>query len=145
MGKTGGLTYPSIENIVNANIKLIRETGGDVDSAGHFHNESSLNWVLDAIQYPVFDTEPYPTISDKASLLAWTIIDGHVFIDGNKRTGLISMMLFLEQNGFYISARENELFDVAHKVATASICGYTREQFTVWIRKHMKLLYPPIY
>lgn len=144
MGKTGPrLNYPSIEDIIDANKKLIYQTGGNIDGAGHFHNENSLKWVLDAIQYPLFGVDHYPTISEKASLLAWTIIDGHVFIDGNKRTGLISMMGFLEQNGFYISASENQLFDIATKIATATNCGYTRKQLEIWLRLHMKLLYPP--
>lgn len=114
MGKTGGLNYPSFEDIVNTNIKLIRETGGNIAGAGRFQNENSLNWVLEAIQDPVY----YPTISDKASILAWAIIDGHVFIDGNKRTGLMSMMIFLIQNGFYISARE---------------CDFKKGRFVIWI------------
>lgn len=144
MGTIGsGLTYPSIEEIIETNKLLIRETGGNLGGAGLFHNEGSLRWVLDAIQYPSFGIDLYPAISDKAAILAWSIIDGHVFIDGNKRTGLMVMMGFLEQNGFYISATEGELFEVTLRVATASICSYTKEGFTEWVSSHMKLLYPP--
>lgn len=143
MGTSGsGLTYPSIEEVVEANKYLIRNSGGNLDGAGRFLNENSLRWVLDAIQYPSFSIDRYPAISDKAAILAWTIITGHVFIDGNKRTGLMTMMAFLEQNGFYISTNEDELFEVALKVATASTCGYTQLQFTDWVRTHMKLVYP---
>ncbi|PIE80565.1 MAG: type II toxin-antitoxin system death-on-curing family toxin [Chloroflexi bacterium] len=139
---SSSLIYPSIEDIVETNKYLIQNSGGNLDGAGHFHNENSLKWVLDAIQYPFFDVDTYPTISDKAAILAWTIIDGHVFIDGNKRTGFMSMMVFLAGNGFYISAHEDELVNTAIKIATARTGNYTIEEFTEWVRTHLKLLYP---
>ena len=96
MGETSqGLTYPTHENIVKLNRRNIQRTGGNLAGAGKFHNESSLLWVLDAIQHPLFGEDLYPTISQKAAVLAWTIINGHVFIDGNKRTGMWAIMTFL--------------------------------------------------
>lgn len=146
MGKTGsGLSYPTIEDIANLNRKLIQQTGGNHDGAGYFLNKGSLEWVLDAIQYPLFGEIQYQTISEKAAILAWTIINGHVFIDGNKRTGILAMMIFLRKNGFFLSAPEDEIVDIAVKVAAARERAYTQEEFKEWTTNHLKLLMPPSY
>lgn len=88
MGETGPtLEFPSLQNIIDLNRRIIHETGGNLDGAGRLRNEDSLRWVLEIIRYPPFSGGPYQTISEKAAVLAWTIIRSHVFIDGNKRTG----------------------------------------------------------
>lgn len=140
MGETSqGLTYPTYENIVDLNIRQIQRTGGNLDGAGKFHNENSLLWVLDAIQHPLY----YPTISQKAAALAWTIINGHVFIDGNKRTGISALMIFLRLNGFRLAGTDAEIMRVAIQVANAHGENYTREQFAEWVKKHLMFILPP--
>lgn len=143
MGQDGfTLAYPTIEDIAQLNRKVIYRTGGNVDGAGKFMNENSLSWVLDAIQYPLFDINRFPTISEKAAALAWTIIDGHVFIDGNKRTGMISLDTFLRTNGFYLAVSDDEILTTAQKIATSSQTNYSLEQFSEWVRKWMAYLPP---
>lgn len=117
MGETGqGLSFPTRQNIIDLNVKHLRRTGGHEAKAGQFHNENSLIWVLEAIQHPLFGQDPYPTISEKAAILAWTIINGHVFQDGNKRTGMSTMMIFLIKNGFYLDATDEEIISIAVQV-----------------------------
>lgn len=134
-----GLTFPSQKDIVMLNREHIRRTGGNSAGAGKFHNENSLLWVLDAIRY----SDYYPTVSQKAAILAWAIINGHVFIDGNKRTGMMAMMIFLRQNGFALQALHEEIVDVAVRVANAHEERYDREKFERWVSAHLTLLVPP--
>ncbi|MCA9923915.1 MAG: type II toxin-antitoxin system death-on-curing family toxin [Anaerolineales bacterium] len=136
-----GLNFPSQENIIKLNQEHIRRTGGNLDGAGKFHNEGSLNWVLEAIQYPIFGQDLYPTISEKAAILAWTIINGHVFLDGNKRTGISAMEIFLRLNGFFLSARDSEFIEVAILAANAHENEYTNKDFHQWVRNHLRLLF----
>ena len=49
--------------------------------------------------------------------LMYLIIKGHIFPDGNKRTGLLSGMVFLNINGFHLHANEKELEQFAINVA----------------------------
>jgi death-on-curing protein len=42
----------------------------------------------------------YPTFTDKLSYIVYSIVDGHCFTDGNKRTALILGGLFLQINGY---------------------------------------------
>ena len=146
MGETGqNLVFPTKEDIAALNRSHILQTGGFLEGAGKFHNESSLEWVLEAIQYPLFGSQPYPTISEKAGILGWVIIHNHVFHDGNKRTGMITVMAFLEINGFYLHAGDEEILEVAVRVANPSPTNYSKEKFIQWVKNHLDVLIPPSY
>ncbi len=47
----------------------------------------------------------------QATVLAHGIAEGQQFIDGNKRTALIAMLVFLEINGWRVDASDLELAD----------------------------------
>jgi death-on-curing protein len=47
----------------------------------------------------------------QATVLAHGIAEGQQFIDGNKRTALIAMLVFLEVNGWRVEASDPELAD----------------------------------
>jgi death on curing protein len=47
----------------------------------------------------------------QAAVLAHGIAEGQQFIDGNKRTALIAMLVFLEVNGWRVEASDPELAD----------------------------------
>lgn len=47
------------------------------------------------------------------------IICGHVFMDANKRTGLLAAAMFLEENGWLLDLTEDELEALALDVAGA--------------------------
>lgn len=44
-------------------------------------------------------------------MLAHGIAEGQQFVDGNKRTALIAMLVFLEINGWRVAASDPELAD----------------------------------
>jgi death-on-curing family protein len=45
-----------------------------------------------------------PGIVDMAAAYTWGIVRKHPFVDGNKRTGFVVGILFLELNGYRFSA-----------------------------------------
>lgn len=47
----------------------------------------------------------------QAAVLAHGVAEGQQFIDGNKRTALIAMLVFLEINGWRVEASDPELAD----------------------------------
>ncbi len=81
-----------------------------------------------------FGQDYYPTLADKAAALAFSLIKNHAFVDGNKRTGIMSAIVFLARNGFDIRADVDESEAVILGVADGSI---GREAFVTWIRVHM--------
>ena len=63
------------------------------------------------------ENDLYPSIYDKAAQLCYGIANNHPFTDGNKRTALHSIYVYLIINGFDITATqqdvENMIIDVA--------------------------------
>ena len=63
------------------------------------------------------ENDLYPSIYDKAAQLCYGLANNHPFTDGNKRTALHSMYVYLIINGFDIMATqqdvENMIIDVA--------------------------------
>jgi death-on-curing protein len=84
-------------------------------------NRSSLIYILDAIQNPIFGFDRFPSLVEKAAALCWWIIEGHIFNDGNKRTGMQAGIELLEINGTITHFNPQSLVDIATDVARAKI------------------------
>ena len=79
--------------------------------------------------------ELYPDIPAKAAALYEAVINYHVFIDGNKRTSVIALGLYLEQNGFDLTATNDEIEKYTIRVATSQP---NLADVAIWIRNHIK-------
>ncbi|PAX52212.1 type II toxin-antitoxin system death-on-curing family toxin [Brunnivagina elsteri] len=79
--------------------------------------------------------ELYPTIVDKASALAFSIVMNHPFIDGNKRTGHGAMETFLVLNGLEINASVDEQERIILALASSEL---ERDIFTNWLQQNIK-------
>ena len=78
--------------------------------------------------------ELYPNIMDKAAALAYSLIQNHPFLDGNKRTGHAAMEVYLYLNGFEIQSSVHEQERTILQVAAGKM---DREAFTVWLGDHV--------
>ena len=63
----------------------------------------------------------YPSIYDKAAQLCYGIANNHPFIDGNKRTALHSMYVYLIINGYDIIATQQDVENLIINVAAGRI------------------------
>lgn len=104
----------TIEHLVAMHSILIAETGG----ADGIRDTGRLEAVVATQTQSVFGEEIYPTLFEKASALIRGIIADHPFVDGNKRTGMLSGLTFLEVNHQTFTAQPGELEDFAVLVAT---------------------------
>ena len=87
------------DDIVQFNEMTIQEHGGNFVPPCNFLNENSLDYMLEAVGSELFGQPMYPSISHKAAFYMFSIVTGHIFQDGNKRTGLEAALLFLKLNG----------------------------------------------
>lgn len=99
------------------------------EAGNNLLHESSLDYILTAIEFPIFQRDLYPSLFDKAAALFWFIIKKHIFNDGNKRTGLLSAILFLEENG-YDFRLDHEAIDIALLIENGNI---SFEELVSWI------------
>ena len=78
----------------------------------------------------------YPSIEEKAARQAYGIIRNHPFLDGNKRTGLFVMLIFLELNGIKLNFSQPELVRLGIGIADGNI---NSGKITKWIFKHKRI------
>jgi len=76
----------------------------------------------------------YPTLSERATFLAFSQVNYHAFIDGNKRIGYASLEVFLLADGFEIDARMDEQERLFLDLAAGLV---TRDQLSSLISDHL--------
>ncbi len=122
----------SFEEVLEFNRLAIEATEGLYREANNnLLNPGSLHYALEEIQGLVFGQDIYPTVIEKAAILAWRIIVGHVFNDGNKRTAMLSCVTLLELNGYHLQI-DFEVKDMALAIANRQI---DYQGFVEWLRR----------
>jgi death on curing protein len=76
-----------------------------------------------------------PSIVEMAAAYISGIVQNHPFVDGNKRTGFVVGVLFLEMNGFTFTASEAEAAQAVLELAAGSI---DETGFAAFLRDHGK-------
>ncbi|MGK7897061.1 MAG: type II toxin-antitoxin system death-on-curing family toxin [Xenococcus sp. (in: cyanobacteria)] len=72
------------------------------------------------------------TLYDLAAAIGWGIANNHPFVDGNKRTAFVVMVVFVEINGMTVIASEVDVVDIMLAVASNQI---SQEQLSDWLSK----------
>lgn len=109
--------FLSTEIVMLIHQNLINEFGG-------MHGIRDQGLLESAIYAPqaTFDSKYlYKNIYEISAAYAYHIIKNHPFIDGNKRTGLMAAIMFLEYNNCSINFKPNELYNLGIKIATSTI------------------------
>ena len=76
-----------------------------------------------------------PDVVEMAALCTAGIVRNHPFVDGNKRTGFVAGILFLELNGFDFTANEEDATQAVLGLAASSLdeAGYS-----AWLRENSR-------
>jgi death on curing protein len=82
----------------------------------------------------VFGQDAYPDVHLKAAALLQSLTRNHALVDGNKRLGWTACRTFLAINDEWISAPEDDRFEVVIKVATGALSELDKiaEQLHAW-------------
>ena len=75
----------------------------------------------------------YPSLYDKAAQLCYGLANNHPFTDGNKRTALHSMYVYLIINGFDITATQQDVENMIIDVAAGNM---TNTELVQWLQKN---------
>lgn len=80
-----------------------------------------------------FDGEDlYPTWSEKAGALLYSLCQNHPFTDGNKRVAFLTARTFLRMNGFDIDVETNEAVEFMLAVASGEVSS---QKVAGWIQR----------
>ena len=110
---------------------LIEETGG----SPNLRDGSLLDSALAGIYQTFGGQELYPTTQEKGARLGYALISNHAFVDGNKRIGMLIMMVFLELNGYALSLTDEEIIRVGLGVASGKI---SYDELLCWVIENRK-------
>ncbi|MBB1095519.1 type II toxin-antitoxin system death-on-curing family toxin [Limosilactobacillus agrestis] len=113
------MIYLTKEEIVMVNHQVLIRTGQKYMGIQY---PEGLSVIVEQPQMKVFNNELYPSIWLKAAYIVQKITKKHIFIDGNKRTAYLCLLLFLKKNSWelHLSADEGEAFIVQITLADDS-------------------------
>jgi death-on-curing protein len=114
---------------------MIESFGGEYsDESENLKSPGSLEYILAVIRgdFPYFF---HSSIFEVAAFLCFRIIQGHIFFDGNKRTGFEAMNLLLQINNISLSFDTEVALDFSLKIAKKEI---SEKEFIVWLRDNSK-------
>ena len=74
-----------------------------------------------------------PDVADLAAAYGFGLARNHPFIDGNKRTAFVAVELFLELNGFELTAGDGDCVLTMLAVAAGQM---DEASFARWLRQH---------
>ena len=95
------IQYINKRMILVINRTCWREAGGlKPRGENNLRKGCSLSFVDNIFSNEVFGQKIYPSLHHQAAAYLYHITKGHIFNDGNKRTGLAVALTFLAWNGF---------------------------------------------
>ncbi len=77
-----------------------------------------------------------PNLVQMAAACIAGVVRNHPFVDGNKRTGFVLGVLFLEMNGCRFTAPEEDATRAVMELAAGLL---DEERFSAWLGNHVKV------
>ena len=123
------MTRLNKEQILLLHSIAIKQSGG-LDG---IRDDGLLDMALNAPFQTFESMELYPSIQSKAARLCFSVINNHPFIDGNKRIGILAMLVFLDVNQMIVNCSNQDIIDLGLGVASGK---YNSEYIMDWIIDH---------
>ncbi len=125
------MKYLAPEQVLFIHARLVDETGGR-------HGIRDLGMLLSALARPqaTFDgNELYPDLFSKAAALMESLTQNHPFLDGNKLTGITATAMFLQINGYKLTASNAELEKFTFAVVLEHV---PTKEIATWFERNTK-------
>ena len=108
------IDFLTLDDVLVAHLDQIRRYGGDYALRDAGILESAIAQPQAAFGGQPLHAFPF----EMAAAYLYHIVQNHPFVDGNKRTGAVAALLFLDLNGIEIDASKGSLYDLTIAVAT---------------------------
>ena len=127
------MRYLTLGEVVDLHRRLLQATGG----ASGIRDFGRLESAIAQSRAAFGGVDLYPTIVEKAAPLAFSLVQGHPIVDGNKRVGHAAMETFLVLNGTQIDAPVDDQERLMLDLAAGRI---GRSHLIDWLHQHLKPL-----
>jgi death-on-curing family protein len=91
--------------------------GADPVEKGALRDRGLLESALSRPFQSAFGEDAYPGILEKAAALFHSLVANHCFIDGNKRTAVVALQMFLVANSIAPLLSDEQIYNVARETA----------------------------
>ena len=125
------MSTPNIQFTIQDIYKLHNQLEESFILSSGVRDENLLASAVNTPFQTFMGNDLYPSIYDKAAQLCYGIVKNHPFTDGNKRTALHSMYVYLIINGFDITATQQEVENLIINVAAGNM---TNVELAQWLR-----------
>ena len=127
------MRYLTLAEVVELHRRLLQVSGG----ATGIRDLGALEAAVAQPKASFGGVDLYLTLAEKATALCFALIQGHPFVDGNKRVGHAATETFLVLNGAEVDAPVDDQERLILDLAAGRI---GRSQLTDWLRQHLKSL-----
>lgn len=106
--------FLSAEDVLTLHADLVDLYGGE-------HGVRDMGLLDSAVAQPQASfggQDLHQDLFEMAAAYLYHLVQNHPFFDGNKRTGAVAAMVFLDLNGIEIDAPKGSLYDLTMAVAT---------------------------
>lgn len=124
IGKSKEWRYLKYATVMAIHHQLVEDFANDddpIDPQGARENGRLLESAMLRPQTSLGEVRKYPSVEMAGAALMHSLVHNHPFHNGNKRTALVTTLVFLDQNGLLLTCTEEELFKFILKVAQHSL------------------------
>ena len=119
------IDFLSIDDVHVIHLDQTQRYGGDPGVRDVGLLESALAQPRMAFGGNTLRTFPF----EMAAAYLFHIVQNHPFVDGNKRTGAVAALMFLDLNGVELSVPKGAIYDITIAVATGQAGKQTVVEF----------------
>ena len=124
------MKFLTVQDVQLIHMQIIDASGGSQGT----RDDGRLQSVIAATRQEVFGIELYKNVYEKSAALARGIIGDHPFVDGNKRTGIMAALVFLNLNNVDTTCvNSKDLEDFAVQIAVEHL---DVEQIASWLQQN---------
>ncbi len=131
------IRYVNKRMLLTLNQICVELSGGTTVGKGNMRGGANLGFVDQIFNNEVFGQPIYPDLFHQAAAYLFYVVKNHVFLDGNKRTGLAAALTFLQWNGVVLSPlREDPVFDQIIDLAGGpNLPDLVVPQLAIWLKE----------
>ena len=103
--------------------------------ASGVRDEGLLESALARAQNIASYAEETPSLAVLAAAYGSGIVRNHPFVDGNKRTGLVTAFTFIERNGFIVTAPQQDAYFIFYDLAAGKL---SEDELAKWLEANIE-------
>ena len=126
--------WTSTKSIRYLTVDQVLEINAEVMNGRHtLRDRALLESAVARPQASAFGADAYPDLVSKAAALLHSLVLNHAFVDSNKRTAVLSTLIFVDLNGYKIQWDQREALEFLlqladHQIELDDVIAFLRDK-----------------